>query len=172
MEGHYPDEFLDSPAERGSLFFRRLISLCEQWGVIIKNFRIISVEAKHLRVSESLELTAVAKLRAQAQATAATSEAQTIETLANANKKAQQIRAEASRQAADILREDPIAFELNTQENNIRAASEFGTGKNNLVFGMRPDTMNFVGNSAAFFACMDPSQQKPSGAAPQAVKTP
>ena len=117
-------------AKHGANFFRTILSQCNQWGVTIILFRIISIEAKHPGVSMALESVAKTEVEAKALRRAASSQAATIVTLAEAHKKAQLINAEAMSEAANIMQMTAAqVYELDTR---VRAAEKLG--KNSGLF--------------------------------------
>jgi regulator of protease activity HflC (stomatin/prohibitin superfamily) len=137
----------------GVNFFMKLKHLCEEWGVKIISFRIISVEARHADISKALELTAATRLNATAQALAATAkaknleietaaEAQRIKTLAAAQAEAEKIRAEAAQQAAEQIANNPVAMQILKMQTDVRVAQGLGGGQGNFVL---------TANAAALF---------------------
>ncbi len=129
----------------GASFFKSLLAQCRQWGVTIKTFSIVSFEAKHQTVSQALELTAQAEVKAKADAKAANSQANTIRTLAQAHKDAEVIRAEGAvlaakklEDAAAELKDPNKAMEVFALENRVRVAKALG-GSGNLLVSTDPN---------------------------------
>ena len=116
-------------AQHGASFFRTLLKQCSDWGIVIKNFRIITMKAAHPSISNALELTAKTKVEAEAQLRAANSQAETIKILARARKAAQLTRAEAASEAADKMGDRTAAIQIYTQENAVRASEALGNNK-------------------------------------------
>jgi regulator of protease activity HflC (stomatin/prohibitin superfamily) len=119
--------------EHGVSFFRDILQRCAEWGIKIHTFRIITCEPKHKRISDALELTAEAKVRAQAQLLAASSQAETIRTLANAEKDAQITRAHGAVIAGKELTDNSGAMEVYALENRVRTAEALGRTNGVLV---------------------------------------
>ncbi|MES2217812.1 MAG: SPFH domain-containing protein [Pseudomonadota bacterium] len=120
-------------AAHGANFFGRLLALCGEWGISIRNFRVISVEAKHASISNALELTARSKVEAQAQLNAANSQARTIRILAEANRAAQLTRGQAANETAAALGKQEAGLTVYTQESFVRANEALGGNKGLLV---------------------------------------
>lgn len=125
----------------GAEFFSKLINRLTSWGVTIINFRIVSVEAKHRSISEALELTAEADVRAKVQAKAAKSQADMIKTLAEAEKAAQETRANAALAAANVLKDSPVAQHIYLQSTQVQTAQALGKSGSNLVIGLGNNSM-------------------------------
>jgi regulator of protease activity HflC (stomatin/prohibitin superfamily) len=120
-------------AQHGASFFRTLLDQCRDWGIVIKNFRIISLKAAHPSISNALELTAKTKVEAEARLRSANSQAATITILATAQKAAQLKRAEAAIETARAMGNPDAALEVYTQENAVRSSEALGNNSGLLV---------------------------------------
>jgi regulator of protease activity HflC (stomatin/prohibitin superfamily) len=120
-------------SQHGAKFFTSLLTQMREWGIEIINFRIVTLAAKHQRVSEALELTAEADVRAKAQLKAANSQAETIRTLAAAEKDAEIIRAQGVLQASQTIAGNSAAMAIYAQDTQVRVAGQLGNSRNLFV---------------------------------------